>query len=72
MTIWFDRSDRTVVVGCHACGSRELCGSQGAADNWAVDHVLRFHPVDDLERRRAVWASQKRDERRRRDTPGPL
>lgn len=58
--IWFDRTQRTVLVGCHTCGTREIHASQAAADQWVSDHVARVHPNDpagrvasDVIRRRA-------------------
>lgn len=60
--IWFDGTQRSVLVGCRRCGSRQLAGSRAAADAWAHAHVMACAPDD----QRAVWASQKR---RQRDTP---
>jgi hypothetical protein len=58
--IWFDRTQRSVVVGCYSCGARDICLSQGAADNWAVDHV-QSHDAE--ERARAVASLQERARR---------
>lgn len=64
--MFFDRTQRSVVAGCHQCGCREVFGSMAAADAWAMDHVNRAHPGPSIEHQRALTASRKR---RERDTP---
>lgn len=64
--IWFDRTQRSVVVGCYQCGRREVFASMAAADAWATDHVYRAHPGPSPEHERAITASRKR---RQRNTP---
>lgn len=64
--IWFDRTQRSVVVGCVQCGAREVFSSQAIADRWAMDHVYRAHPGPTPEQQRAITANRKR---RQRDTP---
>lgn len=44
--IWFDRAQRSIVVGCHECGTREIHASQAAADQWVLDHVAHVHMGD--------------------------
>lgn len=63
--IWFDRTQRSVLVGCSSCGQRHLAGTQAQADTWAAGH-LTTHDERNRAQVRAVWASQKR---RQRDTP---
>lgn len=65
--IWFDRTQRTVLVGCRQCGTRRLFGTQAQADDWAHAHILRAHPGPSPEQMRAITASRVR--RHRRDTP---
>lgn len=68
--IWFDITQRTVVVGCRQCGTRRLFGTKAQADDWAHAHILRAHPGPTAAELRAITASQRRLERRRkRDTP---
>lgn len=64
--IWFDRTKRSVVVGCSRCGRREVFTSRQAADAWAHDHVLHGHPDLDAARTRAITAGRVR---RHRNTP---
>lgn len=66
--IWFDRTQRTVLVGCRQCGTRRLFGTQPQADTWAHDHVMRSHRGPSPAEERAIAASQKRRQRHR-DTP---
>lgn len=61
--IWFDRTQRSVVVGCRQCGRREVTTSQAAADAWALDHVNRAHPGPSPEHERAITASRVRRHR---------
>lgn len=63
--IWFDRTQRSVVVGCHQCGCREVCTTQSAADTWALDHIHRAHPGPSPEQERSLTASRVRAHRRR-------
>lgn len=73
--IFFDRTQRSVVVGCRQCGVREVVTAQAAADSWATMHVYRAHPgptdaemqaitaSDPGERARALAAARKRKQR---------
>lgn len=62
--IWFDRTQRSVVVGCYQCGRREVFASRGAADAWATDHVYRAHPEPTHEHHQAITAGRVRNHRR--------
>lgn len=64
--MWFDRTDRSVVVGCRQCGTRRLFNDRREADAWALEHVQRAHPGPSPEHMRAITASRVR---RHRDTP---
>lgn len=68
--IWFDTTKTTVLAGCRQCGTRTLVSTQQQADTWAHDHIMRAHRGPTVAEQRAIAASQKRLERRRkRDTP---
>lgn len=58
--IWFDRTSRSVVVGCRQCGTRRLFNHQGEADGWVVDHLNRAHPGPSPEQERAITAARQR------------
>lgn len=62
--IWFDRTQRSVVVGCRQCGVREVTTTRAAADTWARDHVDRAHPGPSPEQERALTAARVRRHRR--------
>lgn len=62
--IWFDRTTRSVVVGCRACGARDVALDQRMADSWAAEHLDRAHPKSpdeaQPERAKAVTAARVR------------
>lgn len=71
--IRFDRTQRSVVTVCKACGARDVLNDQREADAWATSHIERAHPVADRSQLvDSITASQaatrKRRERNNRDT----
>lgn len=65
--ILFDRTTRSIVVGCKVCGpsTRDVFNTQLEADRWAEDHLTRAHPIADDARITASAASRKRHQRDR-------
>lgn len=62
--IWFDRTQRSIVAGCHRCGAREVLTGQGPADDWGRAHVLGHEEVDAARERTRVLASLNERTRR--------
>lgn len=63
-SIELDRSSRSVVAICGACGAREVTTTETAADRWTLDHANVCAVLTEADHRRVIQASQKRATRR--------
>lgn len=63
--IWFDKAQRSIVVGCSDCGPscREVLNTRAEAQIWASSHLDRAHPTPSAERGLAITASRVRRHR---------
>lgn len=64
--IFFDRTQKSVVVGCRPCGCREVTTTQEAAETWAMAHIERAHPAPTPEKSAALHAQANRNYQRNR------
>lgn len=62
--IAYDRTTRSVVAICTACGARDVFNDQREADAWAVRHVDRAHPAPTRQHVNALSAAATRARRR--------
>lgn len=58
--IRFDRTPRSVVAVCTACGARDVFTAPGPAESWAAIHLERAHPDPSRERERQLNAERFR------------